>query len=339
MTVIHQHWLKTVPQLLLLTIVLCVPTLQAASVVNITRLKPPVWVQQGEIKSKLTRDVQLGAGDEVITGVAGSVELQLGDDFSLQVKSGSRVTYISENVAGIPPRGGPQTFSISKGVVCMQSSLELEKGSKVAFDISNTMLGTMQHTGDVCVKRSKKTSSVLLRSGSVQIEHYATGHMIVLSKRGTEFRVADGDEYELLTFDVSDNSILESAASANSEEIIPEEVQSDKKDNALADNSEKTEKPANVEVVPSTGQNQPEFEYIVYLLSYSSERRAEETNSKLREAGYKTSVSESQGAEKTYYRIARPGFETRKAAEHFSRSIIGKLGVTDTWIDKARLLQ
>ncbi|MCP4188542.1 MAG: SPOR domain-containing protein [Gammaproteobacteria bacterium] len=336
MTVIYQYWHKTVFKLVLLVVALCVPATNASSVVTITGLESPAWILQGDKKTKLTQDDQWGVSDQIITGVRGGVELQVGADFFLQVKGNSQVTYLAGNGSGTSSRGDLAKLSVSKGVVCIHSDLKSDKESLLVFDIGNILQATLQYMGDVCVRRTNEASSVLLWSGSVQIMHYTTGHMIVLSEVGTEFRAKDGGEYELLTFNVRDTVILESEEPANSEEIVEDEIQPKDRDEPVVGDAGKDKKPASVEVDSTTRQNRPEFEYTVYLFSSRSEKNAEKIDRKFQEAGYKTQIYEHESGKIIYYRIALPGFETRQAAEDFSQSIIGKLGVRDTWIGKAR---
>ncbi len=345
MTVIHQYWHKTVFKLVLLTVVLCAPTTQALAFATITNLESPVWVQQGDIKSKLTRDEKWEVGDQITTGVGGRVELQLGADFFIQVKGNSQVTYLNGNGTETSAQAHAAKLSVAKGMVCVRSSLEPGRGSKLVFDIGNTLQATLQDVGDVCLKRNNETSSVFLWSGSIRIEHYTSGHKIVLSQAGTELRAKDEGEYQLLRFNEADTAILEGEEIATSEEMVTseeiatDEIQPNEPDNPLPDNNAMTEEPVSTEVDSTALQKRPEFDYIVYFFSYASEKRAEKTNSKFHEAGYKTQIYEYKGDETSYYRIALPGFESRQAAEQFSESMIGKLNIKDTWIDKIRLEQ
>ena len=74
--------------------------------------------------------------------------------------------------------------------------------------------------------------------------------------------------------------------------------------------------------------------YTVYLFSTGDEEVAQQANQKFQKAGYETQIYESKGDAGSRYRIVVTGFESRQAAQEFSDSVIGKLGVTGTWIGK-----
>ncbi len=290
-----------------------------------------MWIQHGE---------KWGVGDQIITGADGGAKLQLGDNFFLQIKENSHITYLADNGTETSPQTDSAKISVGKGTVCIYSSLEAGTGSILEVDIGNTMRAILQYVVDVCLKRTSGVSSVLMWSGSIKIEHYPTEHTIVLSEAGTELRAEDGSKYQFLKFDVGGGANVESVeAVSTEEEISAEAVQPEDKDEPATGSSAKDEKPASAEVNLITLQNQPGFEYIVYLFSTRSEETAEKTSRKFQESGYKTHIYEHENDEVTNYRVALPGFETKQAAEDFSQSIIGKLGVRDTWIDKERRKQ
>ncbi len=62
---------------------------------------------------------------------------------------------------------------------------------------------TVRHSGDICVTRAKRLSSVHLWLGSVQILPAIGKNTIILSEEGTELRVEDDGDFEILTFDTS----------------------------------------------------------------------------------------------------------------------------------------
>ncbi len=349
-------WYRTVSRLVLLIVVLYVHTAQASPFVTITSFKSPVWVQQGSIKSKLKQGDQWGIGDQINTGDSGEVELQLGAGFFLQVREDSELTYLAGNNTKTSPQGYLAKLSVSKGMVCIHSNSLLDTDSKLVFDMGNTLQAILQHTFDVCLKRTNGNSSVSLLSGSIQIIHYLSRHKIVLSQAGTEFR-ADGEgEYQFLTFSVGGDAIVENDDPPVSEGIAVEEIQSeemsisletenkntvsdndlelDDQDESTSSNNEKEEKPVSVEVDSDTLKIRPEFVYTIYLFSTRSEEVAEKTNRKFHHAGYKTNIYKHQVDEVTHYRIVLPGFESRQAAENFSQSIVGQYGIGDTWIGK-----
>jgi len=74
--------------------------------------------------------------------------------------------------------------------------------------------------------------------------------------------------------------------------------------------------------------------YTVYLFSTRDEEIAEQINRRFQKAGYDTQIFESTTSSILRYRVAAPGFESKQEARKFSDSIVGKLGVTETWIGK-----
>ena len=76
--------------------------------------------------------------------------------------------------------------------------------------------------------------------------------------------------------------------------------------------------------------------YTVHLFSSRSEEAAEQVNQKFQKAGHDTQVYASDTDAGRYYRVAITGFVSRHAAQNFSDAIVGRLGVTGTWIAKER---
>ncbi len=76
--------------------------------------------------------------------------------------------------------------------------------------------------------------------------------------------------------------------------------------------------------------------YTVYLFSTRSEEAANEVNQRFQKAGHKSKIITSGKEPAIRYRIAVSGFESRQSAKDFSSSVVGKLGISDTWIGKER---
>ena len=74
--------------------------------------------------------------------------------------------------------------------------------------------------------------------------------------------------------------------------------------------------------------------YTVYLFSTRSEESAEQANRKFQKAGHATQIFASTNDSGSRYRVAVTGFESRQSAQAFSDSIVGKLGVKETWIGR-----
>ena len=74
--------------------------------------------------------------------------------------------------------------------------------------------------------------------------------------------------------------------------------------------------------------------YTVYLFSSKSEENAERVSQSFQQAGHDTKVFANITDSGSRYRVVVTGFKSRKAAQNFSNSIVGTLGVTGTWIGK-----
>ncbi len=165
----------------------------ASSIATITELQSPVWVQQNDTKTELGQNSVLKIGDRIITGKSGRVEMLLWASVALQLNANSEITI---NIQ-------PELY-IRKGSACIKFTSRPNTENKFKLNIGNTMFAAMQHQGDICVLRQDGMSSIILRSGSVQVTHSVDPNIIVLSEAGTEFRIDDNGSYQLL-FPDSDN--------------------------------------------------------------------------------------------------------------------------------------
>jgi hypothetical protein len=296
----------------------------ASSITTITELQSPVWVQQNNTKTELGQNSVLKTGDQIITGDSGRVEMLLWSSVALQLDANSEITI------GIQPE-----LYIQKGRACFKFTSRPATENKFKLNIGNTMFAAIQNHGDICVLRQRGRSSIMLRSGSVQVTHSVDPNLIVLSEAGTEFRINDNGTYKLL-FPGSDGLLTpEIETPVTVEATIEEESPSDALD--VDDGKIVTsEEVTTAETGLSTQENLSGYKYTVYLFSTRSEDVAEEVNRKFLEAGHDTRIYVSETDSGTRYRIAVPGFKSAQAAQMFSDSVVGKLGIRDTWIGKER---
>ena len=124
---------------------------------------------------------------------------------------------------------------------------------------------------------------------------------------------------ETQTTNISDE-ILETIDTYISEPKKPAEI---KTDPAIK------EKPVRI-----LDKNKSERVYTVYLFSTRSEEVAIKANLKFQKANHNTQIITSNDGSVVRYRVAVSGFTSLQTAKDFSSSIIGKLGVSDTWIGK-----
>ncbi len=78
----------------------------------------------------------------------------------------------------------------------------------------------------------------------------------------------------------------------------------------------------------------PAYIYTVYLFSTRDEEVAQQANRKFLKAGHDTQIIESTSDSIKHYRVAATGFDSSQAAKKFSDSVVGKYGVTETWIGR-----
>jgi len=296
----------------------------ASSIATIIELQAPVWVQQNNTKTELGQNSVLKTGDQIITGDSGRVEMLLWSSVALQLNANSEITIDVQ----------PELY-VRKGRACIKFTPQPDTENKFKLNIGNTMFAAMQHQGDICVLRQDGRSSIMLRSGSVQVTHSVDPNLIVLSEAGTEFRIDDNGSYQLLFPDSDELLASEVDKPVTVEASIKAENSSDAPD-VGDDKIITSEEAATVETGLTTQEDLSGYKYTVYLFSTRSEDVAEEVNRKFHEAGHESRIYVSETDSVIRYRIAVPGFKSAQAAQVFSDSIVGKLGIRDTWIGKER---
>ena len=178
-------------------------------------------------------------------------------------------------------------------------------------------------------------SSINLRAGSVQITNLIDPGMFILSEAGIEFRMDDEGSYQLLpsaedaTMSDMNSEPFIAEAIAKQESPEPESAET-MPDIAVPEDSE------TVEAETDPAKKASAYTYTVYLFSTRSEEVADEVNQRFQQAGHKSRILVNENDSPIRYRIAVPGFESRQSALDFADSVVGKLGIKDTWIGKDR---
>jgi len=342
--------LKIVLYFIVSIAVVYIPLVQASSIVKISSLTPPVWVHQNGAKTEIDEGFQLGTSRRLITGANARLEFQLEPEILLQLNSNSSVTYHINKISENSAEANSVELSIQAGTVCLHSPTSLNQDYRFEFNIAEMLKATVRHSGNTCVTRAKRFSSVHLWLGSVQISPTIEKNTIILSEAGTEFRLADNGKFEILTFDTANSVNAIIAAIGEPIEVdeidskivsIPEPtVASSDKANELSLTVEVSEQAddgaSESETAPLIQKTSSEFEYTVYLFSTRSKEVAENANKKFQKAGYETRIYEHLTDDVIRYRIVMPGFESRRSAQDFSESIIGRFDIGSTWIGKSR---
>lgn len=296
----------------------------ASPIATIIKLRPPVWIQQNDIKTELGQNSVLKDGDQIITGGTGRVELLLWSNVRLQLDANSAIRILARQKSGVANSDNQPELIIQKGRGCIKFISQPVTLKKFRLNIGNTMFAALHPHVDICAQREDGISSVILRGGSVQVTHSVDPNLIILSEAGTEFRINDNGSYELLV-PGSASSLTPQTKSSLSTLAVPDTDV----DDAIASEATTTSK------TEASGQeNLPDYQYTVYLFSTRSEDVAEQVNRKFQAAGHKTQIKVSETDSVTRYRIAVRGFSSAQAAKNYSDSIIGTLGIKDTWIGK-----
>jgi len=313
----------------------CFSPTNASSIAKITALQSPVWVQQNNTKTELGQNSVLRVGDQIITGESGRVEMLLWSNLMLQLNANSEITILANQKTVIATTDIQPELYIQKGRACIKFGSQPDTENKLKINIGNTMFAAIQHHVDICVRRQDGMSSIILLGGSVQVTHSVDQNIIVLSEAGTEFRIDDKGSYQLLFPNDNDSLTPEINNPVTVEATIEEKSPSDAidGDDGKIGASEEVTK---AETEPATQEDLPGYIYTVYLFSTRSEEVAEQVNRKLQEAGHDTQIYVSETDSVTRYRIVVSGFKSAKTAKEFSNSIVGKLGIRDTWIGKER---
>ena len=324
---------KKIPILLVLTGFICISTAHASSIATVTTLKLPVWIQRDNSSAELDRNRVIKIGDNIATGKTGRVEMQLWGNATLQLNSNSEITIRGGNKTDIANPGRRPELFIHRGRACINYTAQSSDENKFIVNIGNAMFVAIHLRGDICVLRHDGLSAIKLRAGSVQVTHAVDQNTVILSETGTEFHIADTGSYELLFPGGDDSSILEIEKPFAVEIAIEEGVSVESLENIDSDKAAVEEATA---AQPETTRQDMESAYIytVYLFSSNSAEVAAQVNQKFHKAGHDTQIYTSETDSGLYYRVVFTGFESRQAAENFSDSIVGKLGVTGTWIGK-----
>ena len=319
--------------LLLFTGIISFANANASSVATITALQSPVWLQQDGSATELSLNSVLKIGDKVTAGDAGRVAMQLWGNAILQLNSNSEISIRKGEDTDISaPDVDPELY-FRQGRGCINYIARSGGANRFKVNLGNAMFVAIHLHGDVCVLRQKGFSAIKLRAGSVEITHSVGQDMIILSETGTEFRIEDNGSYEISFPGGDELSALEIEKPFIIELAIEDDAAGNSPDTVESDTAANDELIA-TEPVKTVQEAQSAYVYTVYLFSTRSQDVADQVNQKFQDAGHDTQVYETTSGSGSRYRIAVTGFESRQAAEDYSDSMVGKLGVTGTWIGK-----
>ena len=288
--------------------------------VSIQAIQSRVWLQQGNSRSLLRADTRVKPGETIVTSDNGYLELRL-EGAALQISSNTEITFEQDNSNKIKIT----ELHLRKGQVCVEYRSGSSSDKEFKLNVGGTMFIAMPYSGDICAQRLEHKSSIELLKGSVRVTHFVNPNLIVLGRPGTEFRIEDNGTYRL--------TVPDAAETDNASDKIPQVIDTPMSP-VEAPTGEKPDPATAGKPGPPADKNPPARLYTVYLFSTRSEAVAKKVNQKFKKAQHNTQIITSNDGTVTRYRVAVPGFTSLQAARNFSRSIIGKLGVKDTWIGR-----
>ena len=326
---------KTVSGLIAILGLSCCSMAQASPVASIAAKAPPAWVQRQDAKIELGRNHEINVGDHVFTGADGLLEIQLWAGVGLRVYSASEIRIMTRVESGSEPSEIPPELFLQRGRICLESPPASSTGNNFEMNVADLLIVAIQQYGHICVSRREGMSSINLRAGSVQITNLFDPGIFILSEAGIEFRMDDEGSYQLLASaedaTMADMNSEPFIAEAIAEQESPEpESAETMPDIAVPEDSE------TVEAETDPAKKASAYTYTVYLFSTRSEEVADEVNQRFQQAGHKSRILVNENDSPIRYRIAVPGFESRQSALDFADSVVGKLGIKDTWIGKDR---
>ena len=316
---------KTSLSLVALGCIACFSPADASIVAKVTALQSLAWVEQENNKTVLRSGNDLEIGDHIITSDSGRVDMQLWSNASLRLYTNSEIRLLANKNTGLSTPVNQPLLYVHQGKVCVD--YKPQPGSKNIFElnIGNTIVTAKHHHSYICVLREDGWSFVNLRDGSVQISHTIDPSMIILSEAGTELRINDDGSYDLLKPGAADSIAPEDDKPFITGTDIATERSVEIPAAAAQGFVKKESKSATDEITS-------DYIYTVYLFSTKSEESANEVNQKFQNAGHQSEIIVVGQGASTRYRVGVSGFETRQAARKFSNSVIGKLGISSTWI-------
>jgi hypothetical protein len=329
---------KTVSGLLAITCLACFSLANASSGARVTAVASPAWIHQGEDRIELAAGREIAIGERVTIGENGRIEIELWSGVRLRVFPESQISVISGENADLPP-----LLKLQLGRICLESTPASGGDTNFGLDVDSLLLVRIQQYGHICASKQEDISVINLRAGSVQIDNKVDPGIVILSEAGTVFQMNDDGAYQLLSLvDESEVADMHQQPPAAEQQQPDAEVKIDAQQEAAAQagassqaasENEAAEPVENASTAPAATDD---YVYTVYLFSTRSQEVAERVNREFQSAGHETRILVRQGEDPARYRIAVSGFESHQSASEFAASMVGKLGIRDTWIGKDR---
>lgn len=312
----------------------------AASVASVNAVAPAAWLQQQELKTVLDRNSQINFGDQVVTGETGRLELTLWSGVRLRAYPGSQISLVAQTESATDSADKTPMLYFHAGRICLESAPASSSANHFKLNVADMMIAEIQRYGHICVSRREGMSSVNLRAGSVQIFNSLDPGIIILSEAGIEFHMDDEGSYQLLP-SATDTAFVDMKQEPFIVvvDVAPETTVPDTPE-AEAPEAESAEGQQDIAVSENTDTDEnkaaSDYIYTVYLFSTRSEEVAQQANERFQQAGHKTLILINEKDSPVRYRVAVSGFLSRQSAKNFADTIVGTLGIRDTWIGRNR---
>ena len=190
--------IRSLKRLLVISLIGISSAAAAPSIATITAWNSPVWLQQGDSKTRLVGNTNLSIGDSVSTGESGRIQMVLWENATLQLNTDSEITIRSENDSDASSSELHPLLYIHQGRACLIYTAASGSNDQFKLNLGNTTFAAIHHNGEICVLRSGGQNYIKLRAGSVQITHSVDPDMIILSESGSEIHMQDSGSYQLL---------------------------------------------------------------------------------------------------------------------------------------------
>jgi len=157
--------------------------------------------------------------------------------------------------------------------------------------------------------RQQQLSSIGLFDGGVLITNTAVPGIIVFGQSGSRIDLRDDGGCEFLASGSGHSAVLENETEASPQaEVAPE----------------------------NSSGGEAGRSYTLDLFSTRCATVADRVNRNFRTAGHKSVILRRETGSTIRYRVVVPGFESRESARQFVGSIVGKPGISDTWIGEGK---
>ncbi len=321
--------------LLVILCIACLLTGEALAFATVEEFNLPVWIQHNNNKTELSRDSKLEVGNHVITGDTGEVVIQLWTDVTLRISPSSELRFLTSKKHNFDNAFNQPAINILRGQVCVENIPGQYTGKLIELDIGNSIVIATSPRSHICLLRESDLTSVELYDGSAQVTHSIDPSTIILSQSGTRLQVNDDGSYELLNpaetasqLNTADEPFTTKAnTGTQSQSSVPARIEPEVK-TANTTTTGGSESQSN--------DNQPSYVYTVYLFSTRSADKARELNEELQKAGHQSKIIVRQEDASIRYRVAVSDFASMQAAREYADSIVGRLGIFDTWIGKSQ---